>query len=55
MKYLINIGAPVTKWKIHYTNMTPTDTNYEMTEFSLPKLGDPASEATSMLLRNYVV
>ena len=36
--YLINIDAPVTKWKMHYTTVTPTTTNHALTECSHPKL-----------------
>ena len=31
VKYLINPYAPVVKWKIHYTTVTPTDTKHDMT------------------------
>ena len=42
VKYLINIDAPVSKWKIHYTTVTPDSTNHALTECSHPKLGDLA-------------
>ena len=38
VKYLRNFYAPVIKWKIHYTTVTPTATNHVLTEFSHPKL-----------------
>ena len=53
MKYLINIDAPVMKWKMHFTTLTPTATNHALTECSHPKLGAPDTGATAMLLRNY--
>ena len=53
VKYLRNIDAPFIKWKIHYTTVTPTATNYVLIECSYPKTGIPSIEAAVMLLRKY--
>ena len=55
MKYLRNLDAPVVKWKIHYTNVNPTDIYNALIECLHQKLGSLATRATFMLLRNVVV
>ena len=37
VKYLRNIDESVAKWKMHFTIVTPTDTNHVMTEYSYTK------------------
>ena len=55
VKYLINIDAQATKWKIHYVTVTLTATTHELTECSYTKLADLATGATEMILCNYVL
>ena len=38
LKYQINLDAPVAKWKMYYATVTPTATNYVLTECSHKKL-----------------
>ena len=53
VKYLINIDAPVTKWKMHYTTVNSTATNHYLTEFSHPKLISLTTLSTVMLLHYF--
>ena len=55
VKYLRNLDALVSKWKMHYTTATPTDTNHAPTEFSHQRLIYLDTRATVMLLRNNFV
>ena len=55
MKYIINLDAPVAKWKTHYTSLTPNANNHDLTEFSHPELGALATGTTGLLLSNYFV
>ena len=38
INYLRNLYAPVTRWKMHYTTVTPTTTNHALTERSHTKV-----------------
>ena len=55
VKYLINIYASVSKWKIHYTTVTSTVANHDIIECAHPKLVSLAIGSAVMLPRNYSV
>ena len=50
VKYLVNIDAPVAKWKMHYTIANPTATNHALTECPYPKLGAIYTGETGLLI-----
>ena len=55
VKYLWNIDAPFTKWKMNYTTVTETATTYDLTESSRQKLVALSDGETAVLLRNFFV
>ena len=55
VRYLRNLDALVSKWKMHYKTVTPTDTNHAPAEFSHQKLIYLDTRATVMLICNNFV
>ena len=53
VEYIINVDSQVMKWKIRYTIVTPTGTYHALTEYSHSILGDLATGAYVMFLKNH--
>ena len=55
VKYLRNIYAPVTEWKMHYTTVTITTNNHALIKCLHPRMGALLTGLTFMIFCKYVV